>query len=458
MSCYKIPEGCCNEIESMLARFWWGSNARERKMHRLSWGRMGKAKNKGGLGFRGFSVFNKALLGKQCWRILSDNESLLSIVFKSRYFPRSDFMESKIGFQPSYAWRSLFNAKDVMELGSRWLIGDGQKVKIWKDNWLLEQGKFKVWSPVKNLPQDAPVSELIDRDTKNWNRTKVFNTFNLYEANQIINIPISWRLPEDKRIWHWERNGNYSVRSAYHAIQDENNRENPEASSMSDQRLWRAVWNMHVPNSTRNFLWRLARNILPTRGRLEQKGVNLDPICPLCFSETETTEHLFMRCPMVQQLWFISALGIHIPQHVSLAQWLQQWITSSDKVASHLFSITLWLIWKGRNQLIFNKTTFCPVSLANEISNFSAEFLIANTLKIKSVRVSELESWEQPNVGTTKINVDTGCFQNGTTGWGYLARDHTGMVSFAATHLEKISISPLLAEAMALRWCLHQLL
>lgn len=153
-----------------------------------------------------------------------------------------------------------------MELGSRWLIGDGQKVKIWKDNWLLEQGKFKVWSPVKNLPQDAPVSELIDRDTKNWNRTKVFNTFNLYEANQIINIPISWRLPEDKRIWHWERNGNYSVRSAYHAIQDENNRENPEASSMSDQRLWRAVWNMHVPNSTRNFLWRLARNILPTRG------------------------------------------------------------------------------------------------------------------------------------------------------------------------------------------------
>lgn len=67
-------------------------------MHWLSWGRMGKAKNKGGLGFRGFSVFNKALLSKQCWRMLSDNESLLSIVFKSRYFPRSDFMESKIGF------------------------------------------------------------------------------------------------------------------------------------------------------------------------------------------------------------------------------------------------------------------------------------------------------------------------------------------------------------------------
>ncbi|XP_039686019.1 B3 domain-containing protein_Os12g40080-like [Medicago truncatula] len=129
---------------------------------------------------------------------------------------------------------------------------------------------------------------------------------------------------------------------------------------------------------------------------------------------------------MVQQLWFILALGIHILQHVRLAQWLQQWIINPDKVASHLSSVTLSLIWKGRNQLIFNKTTFCPVSTAKEISNFSAEFFIANPLKMKSVRVSELESWEQPNVGTTKINVDAGCFQTGTTGWGCLARDHTG--------------------------------
>lgn len=113
------------------------------------------------------------------------------------------------------------------------------------------------------------------------------------------------------------------------------------------------------------------------------------------------------------------------------------------------------VVCKGRNQLFFNKTTFCPVSIAKEISNFSTEFFIGNPLKMKSVRVSELESWEQPNVGTTKINVDAGCFQTGTTGWGCLALDHTGTVSFAATHLDKISNSPLLAEAMALRWCLQ---
>lgn len=49
--------------------------------------------------------------------------------------------------------------------------------------------------------------------------------------------------------------------------------------------------------------------------------------------------------------------------------------------------------------------------------------------------------------------IDVGCFGNGTTCSGYLTWDHTALVRFAATRLEKFSISSLLAEALALRWC-----
>jgi len=32
MSCYKIPEGCCSNIEGMLSKFWWGSTEQQRKI------------------------------------------------------------------------------------------------------------------------------------------------------------------------------------------------------------------------------------------------------------------------------------------------------------------------------------------------------------------------------------------------------------------------------------------
>jgi hypothetical protein len=52
---------------------------------------------------------------------MTNEHTLLSRVFKCKYFD----------YQPSYAWRSLFNAKPVIDLGLRWSIGNGQQVKIW---------------------------------------------------------------------------------------------------------------------------------------------------------------------------------------------------------------------------------------------------------------------------------------------------------------------------------------
>ncbi|XP_058768952.1 uncharacterized mitochondrial protein AtMg00310-like [Vicia villosa] len=65
MSCYKMSEALCKEIEAMLAKFWWGSKNGERKVHWMSWEKLSRSKGSGGMGFRGISEFNKSLLGKQ---------------------------------------------------------------------------------------------------------------------------------------------------------------------------------------------------------------------------------------------------------------------------------------------------------------------------------------------------------------------------------------------------------
>jgi hypothetical protein len=67
-------------------------------------------------------------------------------------------MEAKIAYQPSYAWRSMFSAKKVIDLGLRWTIGNGQNVRIWKDSWLPNQSGFKVCSSIGVLEEDAYAS------------------------------------------------------------------------------------------------------------------------------------------------------------------------------------------------------------------------------------------------------------------------------------------------------------
>lgn len=151
MSCYKVPESVFHEIEAMLARFWWGSKNGERKVFWLSREKLSKSKSVEGMGFRGISEFNQSLLGKQYWRLLEEENSLAGRVMKGRYYPRTNLENSNSGFRSSYAWRSIQCAKELVQRGSRWRIGNGKTVRVFDDRWIPCNPGFKVRSPRINL-------------------------------------------------------------------------------------------------------------------------------------------------------------------------------------------------------------------------------------------------------------------------------------------------------------------
>ena len=93
-----------------------------------------------GMGFRNLKTFNDALLAKQCWRLLKEEDSLLHKVFKAKYFPKCSFLEAYRGANASYTWRSLWGAKSLLREGLQWRIGDGRKMMVWDDKWLQTQG------------------------------------------------------------------------------------------------------------------------------------------------------------------------------------------------------------------------------------------------------------------------------------------------------------------------------
>jgi hypothetical protein len=87
MSCFKFPNGLCSEITSMATKFWWGQQRVERKVHWLGKQHLTQAKSMGGMGFRELSLFNKALLARQGWRLVQCPDSLVSQVLKAKYYP-----------------------------------------------------------------------------------------------------------------------------------------------------------------------------------------------------------------------------------------------------------------------------------------------------------------------------------------------------------------------------------
>ena len=82
------------------------------------------------MGFHDIQAFNLAMLAKQAWILLHHTHSLFYWVYKVRYFRECSFLEAELGHNPSYVWRSLLMARELIVEGSRWRVGDGRHIKV----------------------------------------------------------------------------------------------------------------------------------------------------------------------------------------------------------------------------------------------------------------------------------------------------------------------------------------
>jgi len=76
MAIFKIPTSICKSVERKIARFWWQNNSTKPGIHWTTWEVLKQSKIHGGLGFRDLLAFNRALLGKQAWRLIQGPSSL----------------------------------------------------------------------------------------------------------------------------------------------------------------------------------------------------------------------------------------------------------------------------------------------------------------------------------------------------------------------------------------------
>jgi hypothetical protein len=182
-------------------------------MHWVSWDILVRPKPHGGMGFRDMRVFNQALLAHQAWRLIQRPDSLCARVLHANYYPQGNLLDTVFSGNPSPTWSAIVYGLDLLKEGMIWRIGNGRSVRIWRDNWLPRLEELKVVSD-KGRSRLVRVSSFID-DQGHWDEGLIHRTFLPIDTKVILKIKLSERRPEDFLAWQHERNGCFSVRSAY---------------------------------------------------------------------------------------------------------------------------------------------------------------------------------------------------------------------------------------------------
>ncbi|GLT61404.1 hypothetical protein SLA2020_341140 [Shorea laevis] len=461
MSCFLFPAGVCRDINRLIKEFWWGQQNDERKICWVSWNRLSRSKHAGGMGCKDLYCFNLAMLARQAWRLLQNPNALWVRVLKSLYFSDSSFFDARKGSHLSWAWSSILKGRDIVQLGARWNVGNGQDVLIFQDKWIPTLPGFQVISPSDHNSLFSHVCELLD-EYGEWDLTKLNACFSSEECREILKIPTG--ACSDSLIWHHDKYGRFSVKSAYslalnlvHEIAVDND------TMILSSSEWKQLWKLKVPPKVKNFIWRAILNSLPSMDNLVKRGIVQEALCPICHSSDETLMHLLFFCPHVEPIWFGSALGLN-PRQLGANCFVEWWkyIKSYAKQMNCPSlvvngTIICWHVWKARNEKCFEHAEISPQQVLarisctiQECSSLNSMDLLASPSKTCTVNKKHHPSWSRPPQGTLKVNVDASFSPNlGSAALAMVGRDSNGELCFGKTWF-CMALSPLMAEAAAL--------
>ena len=443
MGIYKFPIWVTNTISAAMARFFWGQTDAKRRIHWRSWKSMCELKCLGGLGFKDLEVFNDALLGRQAWRIMQGDNTLLGKVMRAKYYHRSTFLDAPLGYSPSYSWKGLWSAKALIKEGMIWRVGDGVDIDIWSDPWIAdEEGRFIQSTRVDEVRR---VNDLIRTNTHEWNVELITRLFNSRDTKCILSLPLSVRKPKDGITWAFTKDGVYSVKTAYMLGKRFNLDEFHEA--------WIMLWKVEASPKVRLFLWRLCTGSLPTRSLLVYRHMIENASCPWC-GEEETDVHAIFLCHRVRELWEDSGCAQLLLNvcHAPIQETVGSWAKLEVKTQQCLVNLA-WCIWAERNARVFNNTTTAnPIIMARmhrhieEHDKYSKKIYGARS----GVATSSAKVWKAPSRGVVKLNCDASLTSEGWVGLGVVARNFEGRVLFAASRRVRAHWPVEIAEGKAL--------
>jgi hypothetical protein len=214
---------------------------------------------------------------------------------------------------------------------------------------------------------------------------------------------------------------------------------------------WSSIWKLKVPPKIRNLIWRMCRGCLPTRMRLQDKGVQCPMHCVSCDSGQEDMAHLFFHSSFAIQVWRFAGLWSHIQNVIATAAPVTDMIFNLLKTLpteqKQTLAAMVWTIWKHRNLKVWEDKTETAATAVERARAMISDWQLANlSLPAADSAVTTVSSahlspnaatssspaaamvrWKKPGVGRYKCNVDAAFSSSfNHMGIGICIRDEEG--------------------------------
>jgi len=209
----------------------------------------------------------------------------------------------------SFTWQSILAGLECFKLGYIWRVGECTQINIWNDNWIPSSHNMKVLTPRGNILVST-VDKLINPINGRWDEELIRSLFWSVDVHRILQIPIA-PVREDLIAWQFNRNGLFSVKSAYHCQWSHsfgNNVQHVVASGSGATPVWWQLWNLALPSKIKIFAWRVLHGCISCFVILANKHIMNSGTCPMCQSDAEDIRHALFACSRAREVW--SALGI----------------------------------------------------------------------------------------------------------------------------------------------------
>ncbi|KAJ9536738.1 hypothetical protein OSB04_un000123 [Centaurea solstitialis] len=271
---------------------------------KVAWSMVCRPKDCGGLGFRRLAVWNRALLAKNLWAIIS-NRSCLWVDWVRLYALRdSQFWTAKRTTWWSWLLSKLMTLRPDIRRFVKVSIGDGSTTNAWEDAWLdcghLADFVSYRFIHASGFSQTTTVRQLLDTFHDGWPDT--WNT----RFPVLTNLTLPSIRPNELDTVRWESDGQgdgvFSIQRAYTSFM----------GALPVVPWWRSVWfKCHIPKHA-FCLWTACLNRLPTQDRMATwKEEPPDLKCSLCGITNDSHDHLFFECTFSRQVWLQIMENVH---------------------------------------------------------------------------------------------------------------------------------------------------